>query len=171
MSSSGIFSIAGAPYWLVFAAAVVIVFGRTQMIYWTGRGLAAGTLRTRWSASLEGPRIQRAVAAINRWGPVAVTLSFFTIGIQTMINLTAGYTRMPFWRYLAALIPGCLIWAAIWTTIGAVAFNATVALAATSPIGLAAILTAVAGIGVWTALAARRRRRTRAQVTQPNDEP
>lgn len=159
MTSTGSFSIAGAPYWVVFAAAFCIAFGRTQAIYWVGRGLSAGTLKTRWSRHLDGDRAQRAIAAINRFGPIAVTLSFLTIGLQTVVNLTAGYTKMQFWRYVAALVPGCLIWAAIWTTVGTVAFNAAVTLAATSPVGFAVIVVGLAGIGVWIWLASRRRRR------------
>lgn len=167
MTDNGVFTIAGAPYWIIFLAACAIAFGRTQIIYWLGRGLAAGTLKTRLSRHLEGERAQRAITTVNRWGPIAVTLSFLTVGVQTVINLTAGYTRMPFWRYVAALVPGSMIWAAIWTTIGAVAFNAAVALAAMSPIGFAVITALLVGVGLWVWVAMRRRRRLDGRPAHP----
>ncbi|WP_318244356.1 DedA family protein [Oerskovia merdavium] len=160
--SSGIFSIDGVPYWIIYAAAFAIVFVRAQATYWAGRGVARGTVNTSWSRRLESERAQRAISTINTWGPIAVTLSFFTVGVQTVINLTAGYTRMRFSRYLAALLPGCAIWAAIWTTIGIATFNTAVLLAARSPVGLAVIVLLVVGLVAWIVVASRRRRRARA---------
>ena len=55
---------------------------------------------------------------LNRWGPLAVTLSFLVIGLQTMVNLAAGVARMPMRRYLPAVIVGCTVWAFIWGTGG-----------------------------------------------------
>jgi len=167
--SSGIFTIDGVPYWVIYAAAFAIVFARAQATYWVGRGVARGTGNTRWAQRLDGARAQRAVATINRWGPIAVTLSFFTVGVQTVINLTAGYTRMRFSRYLAALLPGCAIWAAIWTTVGIATFNAAVLLAASSPVGLAALVLLVVALVTWIVVASRRRRQAR--VSQGGDEP
>ncbi|QDW64753.1 DedA family protein [Oerskovia sp. KBS0722] len=155
--STGIFTIDGVPYWIIYAAAFAIVFVRAQATYWVGRGVARGTGNTRWAKRLEGERAQRAIATINRWGPIAVTLSFFTVGVQTVINLTAGYTRMRLPRYLAALLPGCAIWAAIWTTIGIAAFNTAVLLAAGSPVGLAVLVLLVVGLVAWIVVASRRR--------------
>lgn len=162
--SSGIFTIDGVPYWVIFAAAFGIVFARAQATYWVGRGVARGTGNTRWAKRLEGERAQRSIATINRWGPIAVTLSFFTVGIQTVINLTAGYTRMRYPRYLAALVPGCLAWAAIWTTIGIAAFNATVLIAARSPLGLAVLVLLVVVIVAGVVIARRRRRANAGQA-------
>ena len=167
--SSGIFSIDGVPYWIIYAAAFAIVFVRAQATYWAGRGVARGTVNTSWSRRLEGERAQRAISTINTWGPIAVTLSFFTVGVQTVINLTAGYTRMKFSRYLAALLPGCAIWAAIWTTIGIATFNTAVLLAARSPIGLAVLVLLVAGLVAWVVVASRRRRRARALAADAVD--
>jgi membrane protein DedA with SNARE-associated domain len=162
--SSGIFTIDGVPYWVIYLAAFAIVFARAQGTYWVGRGVARGTGNTRWAKRLEGERAQRAIATINRWGPIAVTLSFFTVGIQTVINLTAGYTRMRYSRYLAALVPGCLAWAAIWTTIGIAAFNAAVLIAARSPLGLAVLVLLVVAVVAGIVIARRRRRAATAQA-------
>ncbi|WP_407344030.1 DedA family protein [Pengzhenrongella phosphoraccumulans] len=155
------------------AALFVIVLARAQGTYWLGRAVTASTrrLRTgherhdgRWSRFevrverwSHGPGGRRATALLHRWGPVAVTLSFLTVGIQTAVNGTAGLTRMPFLRYLTAMLPGCLAWALIYATVGFAAFYGTVALAARSPWALAGGLVAVA-VGI-AALVVRRRRR------------
>jgi membrane protein DedA with SNARE-associated domain len=156
---AGVFSIAGVPFWVVYLAAFAIVLVRAQATYWAGRGLARGTARTRVAERLASPRAAAAVARVNRWGPPAVTLSFFTVGIQTVVNLAAGYLRMPYLRYLAALLVGCAAWAAIWTTVGTAAVNGTVALAARSPVTLAVLIAAAVALLVAVRVRAARRRR------------
>ncbi|MGV8965313.1 MAG: DedA family protein [Cellulomonas sp.] len=155
------------------AALFVIVLVRAQATYWLGRAVTASTRRLRagrapadgrwthfatrverWS---HGPGGRRATALLHRWGPVAVTLSFLTVGIQTAVNGTAGLTQMRFARYLVAMLPGCLAWALIYATVGFAAFYGTVTLAARSPWALAGGV-ALVGVGLG-ALAVRRRRR------------
>jgi membrane protein DedA with SNARE-associated domain len=159
-SDAGVFTIAGVPFWVVYLAAFGIVLVRAQATYWLGRGVARGTVRTRLAERLATPRAAAAIDRLNRWGPVAVTLSFFTVGVQTVVNLAAGYLRMPFFRYLIALLVGCAVWAGIWTTIGTAAINGAIALAARSPVTLALLVAAAAAVVVW----AVRRRRTRART-------
>jgi membrane protein DedA with SNARE-associated domain len=154
---AGVFSIAGVPFWVVYLAAFGIVLVRAQATYWAGRGVARGTGGTRMAARLGSPRAAAVVARVHRWGPAAVTLSFLTVGVQTLVNLAAGYLRMPFPRYLVALLLGCAAWAAIWTTVGTAAVNGAVALAARSPVSLAVLAVVAVGLAMW----AVRRRRSR----------
>lgn len=151
----------GFPFAGVVGFLFVIVFLRAQGTYWLGRGIAAGSIRSplgrRLGARLSGPGLGRAVALLHRWGPIAVTLSFFTVGVQTMVNGAAGLTRMPFLRYTIAMIPGCVAWAFIYATVGLTAFYAAVSAAAGSPWALLAVVGAAAG-AVW---AVRRRRAAR----------
>jgi len=157
-AGAGVFTIAGVPYWVVYLAAFGIVMVRAQATYWAGRGVARGTGNTRVAAQLARPRAIAVLERVHRWGPIAVTLSFFTIGVQTLVNLAAGYLRMPYPRYLVALLFGCAAWAAIWTTIGTAAINGAIALAARSPVTLAVLVVAVtAAVVVWRV----RRRRSR----------
>ncbi|RYV52576.1 DedA family protein [Pengzhenrongella frigida] len=158
------------------AALFVIVLGRAQGTYWLGRAVTASTRRlraghrptagrwARFAAAVErwshGPGGRRATALLHRWGPVAVTLSFFTIGIQTAVNATAGLTRMRFSRYLVAMLPGCLAWALIYATVGFAAFYGAVALAAGSPWALA-VTALVVLVGVGALLVRRRRQAER----------
>lgn len=152
------YGLSGFPFGAVVAGLFVVVLLRAQATYWLGRGLTAGTIRSGFGARLgrrlSGPRLARAVGYVNRWGPIAVTLCFLTVGIQTMVNLAAGLTRMPFGRYTLAMVPGCVAWALIYATIGLTAFYATVAAAAGSPWALAGLLAAAAA----AVLVVRRRR-------------
>ena len=164
------------------AALFVIVLARAQATYWLGRAVTASTrrLRTgrepahgrwaRFAARVErwshGPGGRRATALLHRWGPVAVTLSFFTVGIQTAVNAMAGLTRMGFVRYLVAMLPGCLAWALIYATVGFAAFYGTVALAARSPWALAGGI-ALVGVGIGVLVA---RHRSRIERTAPIDQ-
>ena len=87
-------------------------------MYWIGRGITAGTARTRWVSLLESPVYARAQAWSARWGVLAVPVSFLTVGIQSVIQLSAGVARMPLRRYVAATAAGAIAWAAVYTTIG-----------------------------------------------------
>ena len=91
---------------------------RANTTYWLGRGIAAGVKHTRFQHLLTGPIYQRAERFIQRWGIFAIPLSFMTVGIQTAVNASAGVARMPLARYLPSVIVGCLIWAAIYSTVG-----------------------------------------------------
>jgi len=71
---------------------------------------------------------------------------------------------MPWWRYTLAMIPGCLAWATIYSTIGFAVWGAVLAAAAGSPWGIAGMV-ATAIIVVATVVVRRRRATTRAQLT------
>lgn len=103
--------------WLTFFA---IVFVRAGATYGIGRAIAAGVLHDRRPR----PKVALAMRQVRRWGPPAVTVSFFTVGAQTAINLAAGLARMTVPRYLTGLVPGAAIWATVWSTIGMSAFLA-----------------------------------------------
>ncbi|AEF41392.1 DedA family protein [Hoyosella subflava] len=136
---------------VVYFALLGIVFLRAQATYWIGRGLGAGVHRSRLGDRL-GDKLERAEAAINRYGPPAVTVSFLTIGVQTAINLTAGAMRMRFVRYLIAMFAGCLMWAAIYTFGGLAVMAAWVSVFTQSPllaVGALAAIAGLIGIIVW----------------------
>lgn len=117
--------------WLALFGIVVVRAGATFGI---GRAIANGAARRREP----GPGLARAIERVDRWGPPAVTLSFLTVGAQTVINLAAGLCRMTVPRYLLGLLPGAALWATIWASIGA-----GVAAALTRPDGEARILVVV----------------------------
>ena len=106
------------PYPWVFLFFWCLAMMRSHTMYWIGRGITAGTARSRWVSLLESPVYARAQAWSARWGVLAVPVSFLTVGIQSVIQLSAGVARMPLRRYVAATAAGAIAWAAVYTTIG-----------------------------------------------------
>lgn len=138
------------PFALAFATLYLIVFLRAGATYGIGRAVAAGAVRDR----LDGPRMQPAMQRVDRWGPLAVTTSFFTVGVQTAVNAAAGLLKMPVHRYLIGLVPGAFVWAAIWSTVGMAAFFAVVRAGEGGRGAWALVLLTVVvivGLGVWLA--------------------
>jgi membrane protein DedA with SNARE-associated domain len=148
----------GSPFAITFAVLFGIVFLRAQGTYWIGRAVTAGLLHTRLARWMTRPRMTRAIDALNRWGLPAVTLSFLTVGFQTVVNVAAGLIRMRWVGYTLAMLIGCAAWAAIYATVGIAAVEASLALAARSPLALAAVLAVVLGL-VIAVIAIRRRSR------------
>ena len=106
------------PYPWVFLFFWCLAMMRSHTMYWIGRGITAGTARSRWVSLLESPVYARAQAWSARWGVLAVPVSFLTVGIQSVIQLSAGVARMPLRRYVAATAAGAIAWAAVYTPIG-----------------------------------------------------
>ncbi|MFT4470490.1 hypothetical protein ACMX2H_11350 [Arthrobacter sulfonylureivorans] len=79
-----------------------------------------------------------------RFGPLAVTLCFLTVGLQTAVIASSGIGRMPLRRFLPAVIVGSLIWAVVYATIGLAAMAAWFALILASPWAAAGVAVAVA---------------------------
>ena len=137
-----------APYLVVVAGLFVIVFLRANGTYWLGRAISAGASRTRARRIMDSPGYQRAVERLNQWGPPVVSVSFLTIGFQTLVNMAAGASRMPLVRYLPAMIVGCVMWAFLYGTVGFIGWVAVGALWDRSPALTVALLAlAAAGIG------------------------
>jgi membrane protein DedA with SNARE-associated domain len=147
----------GRPFVIAFAVLLGIVFLRAQATYWAGRGVVTGAMHTRLAGRLTGPRLTRAIAALNRWGLPVVTISFLTVGFQTVINAGAGLTRMRWGRYTLAMLPGCAAWAAIYATVGLAAVTAWLTLNPAPRWGVIGCVIALAG-GIVTAVLLRRRR-------------
>jgi len=157
----------GAPFWVLFAVFFAVVLVRTQATYWLARVVAtwsADQRRTRpaWVARagawLEGVARGRGARALERWGLVAVPVSFLATGTKTAVNGAAGLLRMPFGRYTAAMLLGCAVHATIYATVGWAAWTAALAALSGSPWGaavLALLVLAAAGALWW-----RLRRRT-----------
>ncbi|AWH91327.1 DedA family protein [Dietzia lutea] len=121
--------IAEQPLAIAFSTLFVIVMLRANATYWLGRGALRGSrLSERFAHRLEGPTMQRAQRLSARYGVIAVPLSFLTVGVQTAINFSAGFTVMPLRRYLPAVTVGCVLWALLYSTVGVVGWTAIAAL-------------------------------------------
>ena len=116
-----------------------IVFLRAGATYGLGRAAAAGYLRNKQPKE----NTSSAVEFLNKWGPLAITASFLTVGVQSAINFSAGLILMPVRRYLLGLIPGAALWATIWLTAG---LSAIVAVLAGPPWLIAGLIVVVAAV-------------------------
>ncbi|MBK8459431.1 MAG: VTT domain-containing protein [Micropruina sp.] len=131
---------------------------RANATYWLGRLAVAGAERTPAARLMASVGYRRAVDRLNTWGAPAVSLSFLTIGIQTLINLAAGATRMPLLRYLPAVTLGSVIWAFLYATVGFAGMDALSALYSRSPGGAVALGLASAGLLAFFIVVQFRRR-------------
>lgn len=122
------------PLGLTISILFCIVMLRAGGTYALGRAIAAGTAKSRWSKLLDTKAYRVAATWLDRWGPLAVSFSFLTVGLQTMIHVGAGVGRMPLRRYLPALALGSLIWAVMYGTVGFIGFVAIARLWAYSPL-------------------------------------
>lgn len=149
------------PFLLLYGFFLFGAFARSQTIYWLGRAVAAGTLRSRWADRVDTPRTRQATAAIDRWGLPVIPLSFLTWGFQTAVQVAAGLIRMRWLRYSLATIPGALAWALVYSAGGMAALSGAVALAAQSPWALAGVAALVAVAVAAVTVRVRRRRAVR----------
>ncbi|HSN43836.1 MAG TPA: VTT domain-containing protein [Propionibacteriaceae bacterium] len=138
-------------HWSVVALGLfVIVMARANGTYWLGRLSLAQGRRTRLARWIDSPSYARAAGWLNRWGAPAVSLSFLTVGVQTLVNLAAGVTKMPLRRYLPAVTVGCILWAMIYATIGLIGWELAGWAWQRSPAGVVVfVVLAASAIGVW----------------------
>ena len=147
----------GAPFPIVVIALFCIVLLRSNATYWAGRLVARGAHRTRAAAWMDSDGYRRAVERLNRWGAPAVSLSFLTVGVHTVINLAAGAARMPLIRYIPATVIGSVMWAFLYATVGFVGFEALSVLWEHSPvIAVAAGSVALGGLAWFVVRQVRR---------------
>ncbi len=141
------------PFPVVVAALFVVVMARANATFWLGRLGSAGIRRTKLAKLMDSPGYVRASERIDAYGAPVVSLSFLTIGFQTLANLAAGATGMKLRHYLPAVAIGGVAWALLYATLGTVGvdlFGRAYAYAPPLAIG-GAVLTglAIAGYVVW----------------------
>ena len=147
------------PYPVAVLVLFVVALLRAGGTYALGRAAQKGARRTRIAELMARPGFARVQALIARWGAPVVTLSFLTVGIQTLVNLAAGVTQMPLRRYLPALAVGALLWGFLYATLGLATFSALRELYAVSPtLAIAITIALVLGIAGYVGWQVRQRR-------------
>ena len=151
------------PVAAAYAFLVAVAFLRGGATYVVGRlARRAGTASTRARRVFERPGMERAEGVVRRWGAPVVTLSFLTVGFQTLVNLAAGVLEMPPRRYLPGLLAGALLWAGIYVTIGLAVLQAWMASeSGLWVLGAVLVVALVVGLTLWL----RQRIRTRDGVS------
>ncbi|MFZ1384211.1 MAG: VTT domain-containing protein [Propionicimonas sp.] len=139
-----------APFPLVVGALFVIVMLRANATYWLGRLGLQRAHRTRLAGVLSSPGYQQAARRLNEYGAPIITVSFLTIGFQTLANLAAGATSMPLGRYLPAVTLGAVMWAFLYATLGTVGVDLLGRLWTISPLlSIGVGVAALTGFVVW----------------------
>ncbi|MGQ4526703.1 DedA family protein [Dermabacteraceae bacterium P13136] len=110
------------PFELAFLFLYGVIILRAGGTYLLGRGAISLANRGRVQDFLNSPRVVNATEKVNLYGAPLVALSFLTVGFQTAANAAAGVTRMPYVRYIPALLIGGAAWAFIYATVGLAAF-------------------------------------------------
>lgn len=111
------------PYPVALSVLFLVILLRANATYWIGRAANAGADRTRLHRLMETAGYRKARDLVVRWGAPVITVSFLTVGLQTLINLAAGALRMPYRRYLPAMLIGGVLWAFLYATFGFVSFE------------------------------------------------
>ena len=142
----------GWPFPAAVAMLFVVAMLRAGATYALGRAAQTGARHTRIAKLMARPGFARVQDLVARWGAPVVTLSFLTVGLQTLVNVVAGMTQMPLRRYLPALAAGSLIWGLLYATAGFAGATAWWQLYQRSPLAAMALLVVVL-LGVATYVA------------------
>lgn len=150
-------SISNGPFVWMYLFLLVVVFCRAQATYWIGYYVTSrlvknvpesGWRRTFYDWS-QKEAVIHGIDTLHRRGWIIIPLSFLTVGFQTIIQLSAGLTRMAPPKYTLAMFPGCLAWALIYSTIGFGVWSALIATFAGSPAGIASLIILILLIIGW----------------------
>ncbi len=108
---------------LLYGFLFVVIFFRAQGTYWLARFAAAGALTGENSSGIRGavarwfngPVPRRGSALLKKWGLIIIPLCFLTAGVQTAVIAGAGLVRLDWRTFTVAMLPGCAIWAALYS--------------------------------------------------------
>lgn len=138
---------------VAYAFLVLVAFCRGSATYALGRWVRRTGDASRWAARLERPVFRRSERLVGRFGAPAVSASFMTVGLQSAVNLSAGFLRMPLHHYLPAVAVGALIWAGMYLGVGIAFLAAASSSSAYTALLLVGLLLVV---GVLTVVIRRR---------------
>lgn len=154
------------PIEVALAFMWVVGIVRTSIVYALGALAAEGGARLdRIRKDMDSPLYRKARRLINRWGVIAVPLCFLTVGLQTAVIITTGFTKMPLRRWVPAMLVGTFMWACIYTTIGFAILAALGLEPWMFPLALAIVITVLV---IVTQLRERRINREAAENTADN---
>ena len=154
------------PIEVALAFMWVVGIVRTSIVYALGALAAEGGARLdRIRKAMDSPLYRKARRLINRWGVIAVPLCFLTVGLQTAVIITTGFTKMPLRRWVPAMLVGTFMWACIYTTIGFAILAALGLEPWMFPLALAIVITVLV---IVTQLRARRIYRETVENTADN---
>ena len=89
--------------------------------YWLGRYLGPHIRHSRLGRRIGENNWLRAERYLRRRGGPAIFISRFLPVLHSLVPLTVGMSGFPYRRFLAWTVPACVIWSALYVTVGAVA--------------------------------------------------
>ncbi len=161
---NGILGIGSLPIGIGVLVLFLVVLARSHATYWAGRGVVRGeesvhvsdrgfawwrSTLTHLEAWTNSHAAQRGLDLVRRWGAIAVTVAYVTWGLQTAVWASAGLIRMRYAKFALASLPGALVWAVLWATVGLGAVWGAIKLFATSPVVLFLLVAAAIVVGGW----------------------
>ena len=103
--------------WIIVAGVAGNLIG-SWIAWWVGRVKGREwLLRWHW-LHVTPKRLDAADRWFARWGDWAVMLTRCLPIIRTFISLPAGIARMPFWRFTALTLIGCIPWVTALALVG-----------------------------------------------------
>lgn len=117
--------IAQLPLWLATLFLFFVVFCRAQATFWIGKFIHKGILKTTFGQKLD-QKNQVGILMLKKYGWPIISLSFLTIGLQSVIQIGAGLMDLNWYKYTLAALPGYLIWAFIYAFGGLSLFKALI---------------------------------------------
>lgn len=152
----GLLGVIGLPFWVVLLGAFVFVLGRCCLYYYLGRLAARGAERSRLAAVMRSERFGRVVAAVDRYGVLAVAVALVLPGTTTAAIVAAGVLGMDRVRFLVGIVLGGVPWALTRVAVGVAVIDGLYYLGLWNPAVLVAVAVVLAVV-IGGVLVARRR--------------
>jgi membrane protein DedA with SNARE-associated domain len=103
------------PPWAAFLATAIGAFCADEIFFQLGRRFRDRPFVVR---ARQKPAFARAMGFIERYPDAYILLFRFLYGLRTVSPIALGLTQVPFRRFLTLNIIACIIWSAIFTTVG-----------------------------------------------------
>jgi membrane protein DedA with SNARE-associated domain len=106
------------------ALAIVVVIGALigeSIGFWLGRFLGPKIRHSRLGRRIGEENWQRSERYLRRRGGPAIFVSRFLPILHSLVPLTVGMSGYSYRRFLAWTLPACIIWAALYVTVAALA--------------------------------------------------
>ena len=103
---------------------IVVVLGAVvgeSIGFWLGRYLGPHIRHSRLGKRLGEDNWQRAERYLRRRGGPAIFISRFLPVLHSLVPLTVGMSGFSYRRFLAWTVPACVIWSALYVSVGALA--------------------------------------------------
>jgi membrane protein DedA with SNARE-associated domain len=163
---------AGLNVVVVGVIAVVCCFVGSEIGYGIGRlGGRAVVLRYGRYAFVREHHLDRAEAAVSKYGGPLVVIARFIVGLREFNGIIAGVTDMQWRRFMLYNAAGAVLWVTVWVSAGYLAGDhiETIYRDATrySIYVLVAVVVLLAAYIAWRAITRRRRQLKPAHETRP----